>query len=128
MSVLIRTINNREYAYLVRRNGGRTVQTYLGPMGRADVAARVASLREEGHVPNQFHHFFWDADPAAIDLRRHAAYVIARILETGSLRAVWWLQRQYPTGTILHVLASNKGLSARSRHFWSAWFEVSCAS
>jgi hypothetical protein len=128
MSMLIRTIGNRQYAYLVRRSGGRTVQTYLGPAARADVAAKVAALREEGSIPSQFHHFFWDTDVAALDLHRHATYIIARILETGSLRAVWWLQRQYPTSAILQVLASSKGLSARSRRFWSAWFEVSRAS
>jgi hypothetical protein len=128
MSVLIRTIGNRQYAYLVRRSGGRTVQTYLGPMVRADVAAKVAVLRKEGSIPSQFHRFFWDTDPAAIDLHRHAAYVIERILDTGSLRAVWWLQLQYPTSAILKVLASSKGLSTRSRRFWSAWFEVRRAS
>ena len=128
MGVLIRTIGNRQYAYLVRRRGGRTVQTYLGPMARPDVAAKVAALKEEGSIPSQFHRFFWDTDPAALNLRRHAAYVIARILETGSLQAIWWLQRQYPTSVILRVLASSKGLSARSRRFWSAWFEVSRAS
>jgi hypothetical protein len=128
MSVLIRTIGTRQYAYLIRRNGGRTVQTYLGPMARADVAAKVTALKEEGSIPLQFHRFFWDTDPVGIDLRRHAGYVIARILETGSLRAVWWIQRQYPTDAILQVLTSNKGLSARSRSFWSSWFEVSGAS
>jgi hypothetical protein len=97
-------------------------------MARADVAAKVAALKEEGSIPLQFHRFFWDTDPVGIDLRQHAGYVIARFLETGSLRAIWWLQRQYPTGTILQVLASSKGLSARSRRFWSAWFEVSRAS
>jgi hypothetical protein len=128
MSVLIRMIGKRQYAYLVRRDGGRTVQTYLGPMARADVAAKVAALKEEGSIPLQFHRFFWDTDPVGIDLRQNAAYVIARFLETGSLRAIWWLQRQYPTGTVLQVLASSKGLSARSRRFWSSWFEVSRAS
>jgi hypothetical protein len=128
MSVLIRMIGKRQYAYLVHRSDGRTVQTYLGPMARADVVAKVAALKEEGSIPSQFHCFFWDTDPAGIDLHQHAAYVIARILEIGSLRAVWWLQRQYPTSSVLQVLASNRGLSARSRHFWSAWFEVSDAS
>ncbi len=128
MSILIRTMGNRQYAYLVRRSGTRTVQTYLGPMARADVAAKVAALRKEGCIPPPFYRYFWDTDPTAVDLHRHAAYVISRILETGSLHAVWWLQRQYPTNTILQVLASNKGLSARSRRFWSAWFEVSRAS
>jgi hypothetical protein len=128
MSVLIRTIGSRQYAYTVRRSGGRTIQTYLGPLARPDVAAKVAVLNEEGSVPSQFHRFFWDTDPAGIDLHRHAGYVISRILETGSLRAVWWLQLQYPTSTILHVLASSRGLSARSRRFWSSWFEVSRAS
>jgi hypothetical protein len=127
MSVLVRTIGKRQYAYLVRRIGSRTVQTYLGPMARADVAAKVAALKEEGNIPLQFHHFFWDTDPVGIDLHHHAAYVIARILETGSLRATWWLQRQYTTDTILQVLESNRGLSARSRHFWSSWFEVNRA-
>jgi hypothetical protein len=128
MSVLIRTIGNRQYAYLVRRSSGRTVQTYLGSMAHADVVAKVAALREEGSIPSQFHRLFWDTEPSAIDLHRHAAYVIGRILETGNLRAVWWLQLQYPTSTILQVLASSKGLSARSRRFWSAWFEVNRAS
>jgi len=128
MSVLIRTIGNRQYAYLFHRRGARTVQTYLGPTAHADVAAKVTALKEEGSIPSQFHRFFWDTDPAAIDLHRHAAYIIGRILETGSLQAVWWLQRQYPTNAILQVLASSKGLSARSRRFWSAWFEVSRAS
>jgi hypothetical protein len=97
-------------------------------MARAEVAANVAALKEEGSIPSEFHRFFWDTDPAGIDLHRHAAYVIGRILETGSLQAIWWLQRQYPTSVILQVLASSKGLSARSRRFWSAWFEVSRAS
>jgi len=97
-------------------------------MARADVAAKVAALKEKGSIPSQFRRFFWDTDPAAIDLHRHPAYIIGRILATGSLQAIWWLQRQYPTGTILQVLASSKGLSARSRRFWSAWFEVSGAS
>ncbi|MGB9578389.1 MAG: DUF6922 domain-containing protein [Halothiobacillaceae bacterium] len=128
MSVLIRTIGNRQYAYTVHRDGERTVQTYLGPMARADVAARVAALRKEGSIPSQFHRFFWDIDPSAIDLHRHEAYVIARILDVGSLRAVWWLQLQYPTRAILQVLASNRAISARSQRFWSAWFEVNRAS
>jgi hypothetical protein len=97
-------------------------------MAQPDVAAKVAVLKEEGSVPSQFHRFFWDTDPAAIDLHRHAANVISRILETGSLRAVWWLQLHYPTSTILHVLASSRGLSARSRCSWSFWFEVNRAS
>ncbi len=128
MSVLTRTIGNRQYAYIVHRSGGRSIQTYLGPLARADVAAKVAALKEEGSIPSQFHRFFWDADPATIDLHRHATYVISRLLEVGSLRAVWWLQLQYPTITILDVLASSKGLSPRSRRFWSAWFEVHHAS
>jgi hypothetical protein len=57
-------------------------------MARADVAARVAALQQEGSIPFEFHRYFWDTDPAAIDLHRHAAYVITRILEMGSLRAV----------------------------------------
>lgn len=128
MHVLIRTIGSQRYAYTLTRSNGRAVQTYLGPMTRPDVAARVACLQAEGAIPPQFHQLFWDVDPARVDLRKNARYVIERVLEAGSLRAVWWLQREYRTRDIERVLASSKGLSARSRAFWSTWFEVLRAS
>jgi hypothetical protein len=128
MHVLIRTIGSQRYAYVAVRSNGRTVQTYLGPMTRPDVAARVASLQAEGDIPPQFHQLFWDVDPECVDLRKHARYVIERVLDAGSLQAVWWLQREYRTRDIERVLASGKGLSARSRAFWSAWFEATRAS
>jgi hypothetical protein len=124
MSILSPTIGGRQYVYLVRRSAVRMNRACFGPMVSGDVAAKVTSSREEPSIPSQFRHLFWDTDPLGIDLHQHAAYVIARILEAGSLRSVWWLQRQYTTRTILEVLASHKGLSARSRCFWSAWFEA----
>jgi hypothetical protein len=124
MSFLSRTIGGRQQVYMVRRSAARMSRACFRRMVSVHIAAKVTSSREEGSVPSQFRHLFWDTDPLGIDLHQHAAYVIARILEAGSLRSVWWLQRQYTTHTILEVLASHKGLSARSRCFWSAWFEA----
>jgi len=117
MSILVRTIHGRQYAYVSRREGKRMIQTYLGPMSRPDVQAAVDGLSG-------------DTDPESLDLSRHATAIIERVLEMGDLQDVRWLQHRYTGTTIAQVLTLSKGLSPRSRVFWNLWFgrEVSRAS
>ncbi|MFA5789814.1 MAG: hypothetical protein WC976_01930 [Caldisericia bacterium] len=130
MSILVRTIHGRQYAYVSRREGKRMIQTYLGPMSRPDVQASVDSLSEEKGVPTRLRRLFWDTDPESLDLSRHATAIIERVLEMGDLHDVRWLQHRYTGTTIAQVLTLSKGLSPRSRVFWNLWFgrEVPCAS
>lgn len=122
MSIVIRTIHGRRYAYVSRREGRHTVQAYLGPMSRPDVQATVDSLSEEKGIPVRLRRLFWDTDPASLDASLHAAAIIERVLEMGDLQDVRWLQRRYPGTMIVQVLTLSKGLSSRSRNFWNLWF------
>lgn len=130
MSIVVRTLHGKQYAYVSRREGKHTVQTYLGPMTRKDVQAAVDILSQEKGVPVRVCRLFWDIDPASLDPSWHANAVIERVLELGDLHDVRWLQHRYPGTMIEQVLALSKGLSARSRTFWNLWFhrDVSCAS
>lgn len=130
MSILIRTIHGRQYAYSSRREGKRMIQTYLGPMSRPGVQAAVDSLSEEKGIPARLRRLFWDTDPQLLDSSLHAAAIIERVLELGDLQDVRWLQHRYTGTAIAQVLTLSKGLSPRSRTFWNLWFgrEVSCAS
>jgi hypothetical protein len=65
---------------------------------------------------------FWDAGD--IDLERHADYVIARILDYGDERDLKALRRIYPDEKIIHVVKTRKGLSPRTRCFWSLYFKI----
>jgi len=130
MTIVVRTIHGGQYAYISRREGKRTVQTYLGPMSRPDVQAAVDSLSEEKGIPARLRRLFWDTDSQSLDSSRHAAAIIERVLELGDLQDMRWLQHRYAGTMIAQVLTLSKGLSPRSRVFWNLWFgrDVSCAA
>lgn len=62
---------------------------------------------------------FWDVDPKTIDPKRHARYVIERILDFGNDREVRWLWRTYSRSLIRDVVRRSRVLHEKSRNFWS---------
>ena len=63
---------------------------------------------------------FWDVDPETIDVKRHARYIIERVLELGEPREVGWLFRQYPIKEIKRVMDLPRSqISAKSKALWS---------
>jgi hypothetical protein len=125
MSVVVKTIGGRQYAYLARRMGDRVAHKYLGPLLDPRVAERVSALRAEGRIPSRFHPLFWDADPGRVDLRRNSRYVIERVLEIGDLDAIRWTQLIYPTRLIMEVCRASRKVPPKSRNFWEIWFNAS---
>ncbi len=63
---------------------------------------------------------FWDTDPKKIDLKKHARYVIERVLEFGDISEAKWLFQQYTKRVIKKVIQLPRvQLSARSKTLWS---------
>jgi hypothetical protein len=69
-------------------------------------------------VPGDLKRFFWDVDPSGLDLVRHKAYIIERILEFGDEKAVRWLFDAFSRDDIAAILESSRSLSPKSRNFW----------
>ncbi|MCX6559423.1 MAG: hypothetical protein NTZ26_02805 [Candidatus Aminicenantes bacterium] len=69
-------------------------------------------------VPGDLKRFFWDVDPAGLDLSRHKVYIIERLLEFGDGKAVRWLFENYTRDDIAAILESSRSLSLKSRKFW----------
>ncbi|OGH61186.1 MAG: hypothetical protein A3G34_03530 [Candidatus Lindowbacteria bacterium RIFCSPLOWO2_12_FULL_62_27] len=123
MSILIRKVGRRAYAYRVDREGGRVRHRYLGRADDPGVSEKIRRLRAVKTVPGQLRRLFWDTSLDNIDLRRHKKYVIARILDIGRLTDVQWLQMVYPTRVIQEVNETSRQISEVSRNFWRRWFE-----
>lgn len=124
MAVIIKTIKNREYAYLCTRDGRKVRHSYIG-LASDPIAALLLSEQERGaKMPQALYPFFWDADPRKFSLREHSRYIIERILELGTFEAVQWMELAYPRFRILEVLFLGRGISEKSRQFWSIWFGV----
>ena len=69
-------------------------------------------------VPAELGRFFWDVDPAGLDLVRHKSYIVERILEFGDEKAVRWLFDTFSRDDIAAILESSHSLSLKSRNFW----------
>lgn len=124
MSIVVKKIGKKEYAYHAYRVGTKVVQKYLGPASGPGVAARKARIEEGKKIPSRFQSLFWDVDLRTIEVKQHARYIIERVLEMGNLDALLWLQGMYPTALIIETLEMSKKLSPKSRNFWETWFRV----
>ena len=62
---------------------------------------------------------FWDVDPTTIDPKKHAHYIIERILDFGNDREIQWLMNHYPSKLIGEVVKTSRTLHAKSRALWS---------
>jgi hypothetical protein len=127
MSVIIKSVGKKKYAYISRRQGAKVIHTYIGPADSPDVLELIKKNRESAVVPEHFSHLFWDTSLKNIDLKKNADYIIERILEYGELDAVQWMQQIYPGRTIIEVLQRSRVISDKSRNFWKLWFGVEYA-
>lgn len=124
MSVVIKTVKNKRYAYIARREGAKVVQKYIGPLSNPAVVAEVKKLKQEKKVPSQYQALFWDVDIGQIKLKANARYIIERVLEFGGLNAFYWIQNIYPTKLIIETLIASRKVPRKSKNFWSIWLGV----
>ncbi len=67
---------------------------------------------------------FWDVDPKTIDMKKHARYIIERILEYGTVKEVQWLAHRFRTHNIQRVMALPRvQLSKKSKGLWQNVFQ-----
>ncbi len=128
MSIAIKKIGGRQYAYTAYRIGKKVIQSYLGPVNNPDVIAQIAAIEKNKSVPSRLFKFFWDVDPKTLSVRRHSRFIVERILDLGDLDAFLWAQKQYPTALLIEVSLTSRRLSQRSKQFWKYWFEGEHAS
>ena len=63
---------------------------------------------------------FWDVDSQTVDPKKHARYIIARILEFGRDEELRWLLRYYPSSLIKDVVRRSRGvLHEKTKALWS---------
>ncbi|HEY72297.1 MAG: hypothetical protein B6I35_04225 [Anaerolineaceae bacterium 4572_32.2] len=72
----------------------------------------------EDRLPEFTHRYFWDIDPAELDVGEYPRYVIERLLEYGDLPSVRWMERRFSREEIVEVLKSSRALSRKSANFW----------
>ena len=125
MSIVIKTIHEKRYAYTAYRVGEKVVHKYLGPISKPEVNAAIAEIESWKKIPEALRPLFWDTDAAKIDVKKNSRYIVERVLELGGLPALNWLERLYPARKIIEVLKTSRKVSEKSKNFWEIWFDVS---
>lgn len=76
--------------------------------------------------PGAMRWLFWDVELADIDTRRDADYVLARILEHGTIADVRWVLATYGLERVHRFFreVGHPELSPRTLSFWRAFFKA----
>jgi hypothetical protein len=63
---------------------------------------------------------FWDTNPKKINVKKHARYIIERVLEFGQPNEVGWVFKHYPKKVIKKILHLPRvQVSNKSKALWS---------
>ena len=73
-------------------------------------------------LPSGVKALFWDVDPRTLDLRRHARFIIRRVLDYGDAAVVNWLRRNYSEDDVRSVVAQPRGLAPKTLAYWNRHF------
>ena len=122
MSLITRKKGKGEYAYTVRREGRKVIHKYIGSVKNPEVRDKIQHIKEASMLPVRFRALFWDVDIERIRVKKHARFIIERILEYGNMDSIYWLQRVFSAQTILDVMGESRKISRKSRNLWEAWF------
>lgn len=61
---------------------------------------------------------FWDVDPKKIDPKKHARYIIERILDFGNDNEVRWMSKRYGRRIIKNTVGASRVLRPETKNLW----------
>lgn len=61
---------------------------------------------------------FWDTDPKQLDVKKHARYIIERIMDFGKDNEVRWMRKTYTKSQLHHVSHNSRVLHPSSKILW----------
>ena len=67
----------------------------------------------------RFHQaLFWDVDPKTIDPKKHARYIIERIMDLGNDDEVRWMWQTYPKRLFKEIIIRSRALRPGVKNLW----------
>lgn len=67
---------------------------------------------------------FWDVDPKTIDPKKHAKYIIERVLDFGDVKEIEWMWKTYSKRLIKSVVKDIRAILPSSKKFWAKFLEI----
>jgi len=75
-------------------------------------------------LPEFLRPYFWDVEFKELKIKKHASFIIKRVLDRGNLHDIRWLLKTYPKHAIEKVVMETKDLSRPTGNFWADIFDL----
>lgn len=62
---------------------------------------------------------FWDVDPKKLNIKKHAVYIIERILDFGRDKEIKWMWRTYSRPQLKKVVSTSRILHPPTKTLWT---------
>ncbi|MGC9373359.1 MAG: DUF6922 domain-containing protein, partial [Thermovirgaceae bacterium] len=76
-------------------------------------------------IPEKLRALFWDVDQSKLDLARHGAFIIERVLNMGDQQALAWLRTIVSDEQILQVVKGSRRLTRKTALCWKNIYNLS---
>lgn len=80
--------------------------------------------KKNPRLPDFLKPYFWETDLARVHPRRHAFYVIERVIEYGDDRAIRWLRQNYAPAQIARVVRASRVISPNTANLWALILKI----
>jgi hypothetical protein len=109
-----------------RRVRSLSSRTTCSDGGRDERGRRQRAIVKSVKLPASVHRLLWDCPPESVDPDRHAALVLERVLEYGSLATVRWALDAYGPDRIRQFLRARgaRTLSRKTLSFWKVLLDL----
>lgn len=75
-------------------------------------------------LPKFTHRFFWNTDPAKLNLRRSIKFALEVLLERGDLKTYKWIASHIPQATIVSTVKTSRNLRRKTATFWAKYLGI----
>ncbi len=69
-------------------------------------------------IPSFLIPLLWDVDSKTLRKIQHKSFMITRIAEKGTIRAVMWLRKTYTLRDIKKIVARSNNVSDKTKNYW----------
>lgn len=77
------------------------------------------TMKSKKHIIKFRQTLFWDVDPKTIHPKKHARYIIERIMDFGNDDEVRWMWHFYPKSLLQNVAQHSRVLHPPTRSLWT---------
>ena len=69
-------------------------------------------------LPKEFKKYFWDVDFKKLSIKKHASFVLSRLMNLGDQKVLKWLLR-FPPKLVMKVVRESRELDEKTRNYWT---------